>query len=60
MSPPEGESAKGEFICELSGLKNGPYCSLKLNTSNDVAGIPDDEVALDAVLTAEAIKKIKY
>ena len=59
VSPPEGESAQGEFRCELSGLKDGPYYSLRLNTSNYVAGFPDDEVALNPVLTAEAIKKNK-
>jgi hypothetical protein len=57
MSPPKGETVQGEFKCELSGLKDGPYYSLRLNTSNDLAGIPDDEVALDPILTAEAIKK---
>ena len=57
MSTPEGESAQGEFRCELSGLKDGPYYSLRLNTSNDIAGFPDDEVVLDPKLTEEAISK---
>ena len=55
----DGEIAQGEFKCELSGLKDGPYYSLRLNTSNDLAGIPDDELSLDPILTAEAIKKNK-
>ena len=59
VSPPDGELIQGEFKCQLSGLKDGPYYSLRLNNSNDISSIPDDEVALDPMLTVEAIEKNK-
>ena len=52
------QSIQGDFQCILSGLEE-EYYSLRLFGSNDISGIPDDEVALDPVLTSEAIKKNK-
>ena len=54
----EGESKQAIFICERSGLDiNGEYSSLRLNSSEDIAGIPeDDEILLNPALTDEAIK----
>ena len=59
VTPPEGQVAQGNFRCTLNGLTE-PYFSLKLNSSDSVSSIPiDDEVALDPVLTADAIEKGK-
>ena len=52
------QSVQGDFKCILSSLEE-EYYSLRLISSNDISGIPDDEVALDPVLTREAIKKNK-
>ena len=54
----EGESKQAIFICERSGLNiNEEYSSLRLNSSEDIAGIPeDDEILLNPALTDEAIK----
>ena len=54
----EGESKQAIFICERSGLDiNEEYSSLRLNSSEDIAGIPeDDEILLNPALTDEAIK----
>ena len=54
----EGESKQAIFICERSGLDiNEEYSSLRLNSSEDIAGIPeDDEILLNPALTDETIK----
>ena len=49
------EIAQGEFICNKTGLI-GSYSSLRLNSSENVTGIPKDEILLDPVLTEIAIK----
>ena len=59
VSPPDGEPIQGEFKCQLSGLKDGPYYTLRLNKSNDISSIPKDKVTLDPILTADAIEKNK-
>jgi SpoVK/Ycf46/Vps4 family AAA+-type ATPase len=56
ISTSEGQSAQGDFKCTLSGLKE-EYYSLRLNSSDYIAGIPDDETLLNPVLTAEAIER---
>jgi hypothetical protein len=52
--PQEGESLQGTFECSLAVSKE--YYSFRLNYSDDIAGIPDDEVLLDPKLTEEAIR----
>ena len=52
--PPEGESLQGTFECSLAVTKE--YYSFRLNYSDDIAGIPNDEVLLDPKLTEEAIR----
>ena len=56
--PSEGESSQGNYKCELSGLDTSKtYTSVRLYSSDDVAGIPtNDETALNPALTDEAIK----
>ena len=54
VSPSEGHSEQGSFRCSLSGLTE-EYYSLRLNNSDSVSGIPEDEVLLDPMLTREAI-----
>ena len=58
VTPTEGTSIQVEYDCELSGLNESEgYTSLRLNSSDDVAGIPtDDDVLLNPVLTEESIK----
>ena len=58
VTPTEGTSSQVEYNCELSGLNESEgYTSLRLNSSDDVAGIPtDDDVLLNPVLTEESIK----
>ena len=56
VKPAEGESAQGDFKCTIEGLTK-EYYSLRLNSSDDITGIPDDEILLDPVLTKEAIDK---
>ena len=53
----EGKSSQADFKCELTGLdKEIEYYSLRLNSSQFVAGIPeDDETLLDPKLTEKAI-----
>ena len=53
VSPLEGQSLQGEFKCSLAVTKE--YYSFRLNRSDYIAGIPDDEVLLDPILTEEAI-----
>ena len=45
------QAVQGDFKCILSALEE-EYYSLRLNSSNDSSGIPDDEVALDPMLTS--------
>jgi len=47
---------QGDFKCTLSGLKE-EYYSLRLNSSDNTYGIPDDETLLNSVLTAEEIER---
>ena len=56
--PSGGESSQGNYKCELSGLDTSKtYTSVRLDSSDDVAGIPtNDETALNPALTDEAIK----
>ena len=58
VTPTEGTSIQVGYNCELSGLNESEgYTSLRLNSSDDVAGIPtDDDVLLNPVLTEESIK----
>ena len=59
VTPPEGQAAQANFKCTLDGLSES-YYSLKLKSSEEVSNIPlDNEIALDPVLTAEAIAKGK-
>ena len=59
VNPSKGQLVQANFKCTLDGL-NEPYYSLKLNNSDDIASIPfDNEIALDPVLTAEAISNGK-
>ena len=60
IKPEEGKTLQGVYKCTRSNLP-GTYYSLRLNSSDSVAGIPKDEVLLDPILTAKAIenKKIK-
>ena len=53
----EGKTESASFKCENSTLNESiTYTSLRLNSSEEVAGIPfDDETALNPVLTEEAI-----
>ena len=53
VSPLEGQSLQGDFECSIAVTEE--YYSLRLNSSNDIAGIPDDEVLLDPRLTEDAI-----
>jgi len=46
------------FSCSISGLEK-EYTSLEINYSDEIAGIPDDDVLLDPVKTEEAIKNKK-
>ena len=56
VSLSEGKSLREEFKFTLSGLK-GEYYSLGLDSSDDISGIQDDEVALDPKLTTEEADK---
>ena len=53
----DGETKQASFKCEKKGLNASiEYTSLKLNSSEVIAGIPfDDETALNPALTDEAI-----
>ena len=53
----EGKTESASFKCENSTLNESiTYTSLRLNSSEEVAGIPfDDETALNPALTDEAI-----
>ena len=53
VSPEEGQSLQEEFECSLAVTEE--YYSLRLNSSDDIAGIPNDEVLLDPVLTKDSI-----
>ena len=53
-------NTQANFKCELAGLEKeeGYYTSLRLNSSEDISGIPmEDETLLNPVLTQEAIEK---
>jgi len=56
ISTSEGQPIQGDFKCSLSGLKE-EYYSLRLNSSDNIIGIPDNETLLNPVLTAEAIER---
>ena len=56
VSPAEGQTLQGDFRCSLSGLTE-EYYSLRFNSSGFISGIPEDEILLDPVLTAESISK---
>ena len=43
ISTSEGQSTQGEFKCSLSGLTED-YYSLRLNSSDNIAGIREDEI----------------
>lgn len=47
-----GQSTQGDFKCTLSGLKE-EYYSLRLNSSDNIVGIPDNKTLLNPVITAE-------
>ena len=57
VNPEIGKSLQVKYICELTGLNESEeYTSLKLNYSNDIAGIPkNNEILLNPYLTDEAI-----
>ena len=56
VNPPQDKEAQANFKCTLDGLTE-PYYSVKLNSSEDITSIPlGNEISLDPVLTAEAIK----
>ena len=57
VEPEKGKSKQGAFKCTQS--IEGDYYSLRLNSSETLAGIPTDEVLLDPKLTEEEIKKNK-
>ena len=53
----DGKPVQADYKCELKDLKD-EIVSLKLNSSEDIVGIPfDDEIALNPVTTEEAIKR---
>ena len=56
VSPAEGQTLQGNFRCSKSELDE-EYYSLRLNNSDFISGIPEDETLLDPVLTAESISK---
>ena len=58
VKPNEGQSLQGTFECSLSGLTE-EYYSLRLNSSDSVSGLPNDEVLLDPELTSESIESGK-
>jgi len=50
-------SVQAAYKCTISGIDNiGQYTSLRLNRSDDITGIPEDETLLNPVLTDQAIK----
>ena len=52
----EGETKQADYQCLLPGLNiTEGYTSIRLNTSEDIVGIPDDETLLNPYLTDEAI-----
>ncbi len=57
VEPEKGKSKQGAFKCTQK--VEGDYYSLRLNSSETLAGIPTDEVLLDPKLTEEEIKKDK-
>ena len=56
VSLSEDKSLREEFKFTLSDLK-GEYYFLGLDSSDDISGIQDDEVALDPKLTKEKVDK---
>jgi len=56
ISSSEGQPTQRDFKCTLSGLKE-EYYSWRLNSSDNIVGIPDNETLLNPVLTAEAIER---
>ena len=53
ISPLEGQSLQEKIVC--SRVVTEEYCSLRLNSSDDIAGIPDNEVLLGPRITEDAI-----
>ena len=58
VSLEDTESAKqGSFQCKLEGIdETQEYTSLRLNSTDNITGVPEDETLLNPVLTEEAIK----
>ena len=56
VSPEEGEIQQANFRCILGNLTEH-YYSLRVNSSNYINDIPEDEILLDPKLTAEAIER---
>ena len=56
INPSEGQVVKATYECKVESLEE-VYTSLRFNNSDDIAGVPtDDEVALNPVLTDQAIE----
>ena len=58
VSLEDAETVKqGNFKCNLEGIdETQEYTSLRLNSTDDITGVPEDETLLNPVLTEEAIK----
>ena len=53
----EGEQAQDDFECNITGLNEAQeYKSFKLYDSENIAGIPEDEILLNPVKIEETIK----
>ena len=56
VNPSEGQVVKAIYECKVENLEE-VYTSLRFNNSDEIAGVPtDDEVALNPVLTDQAIE----
>ena len=56
---PSGQKlVQAQFSCSVSELEK-EYTSLEISYSDEIAGIPDDDILFDPVKTKEAIEKIK-
>ena len=56
VNPSEGQVVKAIYECKVENLEE-VYTSLRFNNSDEIAGAPtDDEVALNPVLTDQAIE----
>ena len=56
VSPSEGQTLSAVYQCKVENLEE-VYTSLRFNSSSYIAGVPtDNEVALNPVLTAQAIE----